>query len=422
MFASKFGEPIRNASERSRSRPLSAVAARSERSARSTGVSWDVGTISAFPSVVRSTPQTFGGSQSIAIGALSDSLEHQAERAAVEATHGPASAFSPDTSSAEGTSIADVAEPSLVRNVLSSPGRSLDPDVLRHMESRLGFDFSGVRVHDDAAAAASARAVGARAFTTGADIAFSESLDSSSSEGRHLLAHELAHVVQQSGRTGSSLLIQRQPKPQAQAQQSPQAGPQLPKPIVDLLQQTSEGQWALNVLRTYNVTLVLKNQGRPAVYEANSNTCTMNIGLPAGVAAAYFVHEMFHAEEEKTGKSDDAKKMDKRKFVGTMVTQEIVGTVKGYQAFMELEAKGQIPKDAPRPPRFDSFKRSYQAGRDDAQKANPKASEAELHRAGISNAEAAIRWYVNEGGLGPAEGVTYAQSYASEWDRAQRKR
>jgi hypothetical protein len=285
------------------------------------------------------------------------------------------------------------------------------------MELRLGHDFSHVRVHDDAAAAAATRAVGARAFTIGNDIAFSESLASSSSQGCHLLAHELAHVAQQSSRTGSSLVLQREPKPQTQGQQ---AGPQLPQPIVALLQQTSEGQWALNILKTCNVKLVLQNQGRPAVYEANSNTCTMNIGLPAAVAASYFVHEMFHAHQENTGKSGRAKRMDKRTFVGTMVTEEIVGTVKGYQAFMELEAKGQVPPNAARPPHYEDFKSAYKVGRQRAQEANPKASETELHQAGIRNGEAALRWWVGEGGLGPAQGITYAQSYGAEWEEAHR--
>jgi len=286
--------------------------------------------------------------------------------------------------------------------------------MLHLMESRLGHDFSRVRVHDDAAAASAAVSMGARAFTVGTDVAFSESLNGASFEGRHLLAHELAHVVQQSSRGNSSLFVQRQPK-QTQAQQ---AGPTLPQPIIALLQQASEGQWALNALNTYKVTLVLTNVGLPAKYEANSNTCTMNIALPPGVVASYFVHEMYHAQQEKTGKSGDAKKMDKQTFVGTMVNEEIAGTVKGYQAYMELEQKGQVPANAARPPRFDSYKRAYNAGREQAQKANPTASEPELHQAGIKNADAAIRWYVNEGGLGPNEGVTYRQSYGAEWERS----
>jgi hypothetical protein len=68
------------------------------------------------------------------------------------------------------------------------------------MESRLDHDFSAVRVHADADAAASARAVAAKAYTLGQDVVFAAGrYEPGSSEGRRLLAHELAHVVQQAG-------------------------------------------------------------------------------------------------------------------------------------------------------------------------------------------------------------------------------
>jgi|GEM_PF-5843584 outer membrane protein OmpA-like peptidoglycan-associated protein len=68
------------------------------------------------------------------------------------------------------------------------------------MGSRLGHDFSQVRVHTDSSAAAAARSVRANAFTLGSNIVFGSGRYQPDSEaGRHLLAHELAHVVQQSG-------------------------------------------------------------------------------------------------------------------------------------------------------------------------------------------------------------------------------
>jgi hypothetical protein len=68
------------------------------------------------------------------------------------------------------------------------------------MEPRFGQDFSGVRVHTDAAAAASAAAVHARAYTVGSNIAFAAGAYSpSTTAGRRLLAHELVHTVQQGG-------------------------------------------------------------------------------------------------------------------------------------------------------------------------------------------------------------------------------
>jgi hypothetical protein len=90
--------------------------------------------------------------------------------------------------------------PPIVDAVLASPGRALDPPVQDFMASRLGADFSRVRIHSDAKAARSAAAVGARAYTVGNSIVFGTGeFNPASTGGRRLLAHELAHVVQQGG-------------------------------------------------------------------------------------------------------------------------------------------------------------------------------------------------------------------------------
>jgi hypothetical protein len=89
-------------------------------------------------------------------------------------------------------------ERSPVHDVISSGGRPLEPGVRADMESRLGHDFSDVRVHDDARAADSASAVNAHAYTVGANVVFQrDRYDPSSVEGQTTLAHELTHVVQQ---------------------------------------------------------------------------------------------------------------------------------------------------------------------------------------------------------------------------------
>ena len=77
-------------------------------------------------------------------------------------------------------------------------GQPLDEGTRTDMESRLGADFSDVRVHTDGAASESARAVGAHAYTVGSDVVFQQGrFDPGSHEGRTTLAHELTHVVQQ---------------------------------------------------------------------------------------------------------------------------------------------------------------------------------------------------------------------------------
>ncbi|MFC4555544.1 DUF4157 domain-containing protein [Georgenia faecalis] len=80
----------------------------------------------------------------------------------------------------------------------SGRGSALPAEVRAEMETRLGHDFSDVRVHDDAAAHASAQAVDAHAYTVGRDVVFGQGgFDPASDAGRRVLAHELTHVVQQ---------------------------------------------------------------------------------------------------------------------------------------------------------------------------------------------------------------------------------
>jgi Domain of unknown function (DUF4157) len=79
-------------------------------------------------------------------------------------------------------------------------GRPLGGDLRSGMEARFGHDFSRVRVHSGERSAAAARAYGALAYTTGSDIVFGPGqYRPDTATGRRLLAHELAHVVQQAG-------------------------------------------------------------------------------------------------------------------------------------------------------------------------------------------------------------------------------
>jgi hypothetical protein len=81
-------------------------------------------------------------------------------------------------------------------------GKPLDSGVRSHMESAFGHDFSRVRVHTDAGAAGLASNLDARAFTLGRDIAFGPGEYAPGSLiGDALIAHELAHVIQQGGAT-----------------------------------------------------------------------------------------------------------------------------------------------------------------------------------------------------------------------------
>ncbi|MGW2250120.1 eCIS core domain-containing protein [Kitasatospora sp. NPDC001660] len=81
---------------------------------------------------------------------------------------------------------------SLVPQVLRTAGQPLDTTTRREMESRLGADFSDVRLHTGSTARASAAEVGARAYTSGSHVVLGEG-----GGDRHTLAHELTHVIQQ---------------------------------------------------------------------------------------------------------------------------------------------------------------------------------------------------------------------------------
>jgi hypothetical protein len=174
------------------------------------------------------------------VGAANDPLEHEADRVAEQVMRIPDPAFSSATAppslsrksasggendahmrrigSAErvpagsGSGVAG-----LVHEVLRSPGQPLDASTRGFMEPRFGRDFSNVRVHSSSSAERSARDVNAQAYTSGHDIAFGAGrFAPGTQQGRRLLAHELAHVVQQSGSGhalggGSPVSLQRTP-------------------------------------------------------------------------------------------------------------------------------------------------------------------------------------------------------------------
>ena len=154
----------------------------------------------------------------IRIGAPGTALENAADQMAhrvTSAAPGPAASQESNLAraSAGATAAADLAPP-IVHDVLAAGGRPLDAAARGFMESRFGRDFSAVRVHTDARAAESARAVGAIAYTVGRDLVFrSGAYRPDTLPGRQLLAHELTHVVQQQG--AFSGVLQRKPDPQA---------------------------------------------------------------------------------------------------------------------------------------------------------------------------------------------------------------
>lgn len=144
------------------------------------------------------------------------------------------------------------AVPLSVNEVLRSPGQSLDPEVRAFMEPRFRQDFSQVRVHSDAIAEQSARDVNASAFTVGRHIVFGAgSLAPGTGEGRRLIAHELAHVVQQTS-ASAELALQRD-DPKKQAKVVPQDFAVLLSPDPDFVTLTTVIAPSAKVLRATSV-------------------------------------------------------------------------------------------------------------------------------------------------------------------------
>jgi len=90
--------------------------------------------------------------------------------------------------------------PPIVNSVLARPGQPLDATTRGFFSARFGHDFANVRIHADSEAAESACSVNALAYTVGPDVVFGAGQYAPGSRtGQQLIAHELTHVIQQSG-------------------------------------------------------------------------------------------------------------------------------------------------------------------------------------------------------------------------------
>lgn len=159
------------------------------------------------------------------VGAPDDAWEREADRVADRVAGAGVRALAPVRATPaapllrrRGEGEGPDAAPPVVDEVLASPGRPLEPATRAAMEARFGHDFGRVRVHTDARAARSARAVDARAYTVGSSIVFGERQYAPGTDGgRWLLAHELTHVLQQgaAGGDGPAAAPSAAPRPVA---------------------------------------------------------------------------------------------------------------------------------------------------------------------------------------------------------------
>jgi hypothetical protein len=111
------------------------------------------------------------------------------------------------------------AVPSIVHDALRTTGRPLDADVVGSMQPRFGRDLGNVRIHTDGLAAESARAVDAQAYTVGHNIVFGANrYEPGTTHGQRLLAHEIAHTIQQNGAPSHASLEISDPRGAAEQQ------------------------------------------------------------------------------------------------------------------------------------------------------------------------------------------------------------
>jgi hypothetical protein len=163
-------------------------------------------------------PQATSAVPALKIGRPDDAFEHEADRVADEVMSGTGIAaqwslsrmsIAPPLQRKPAGYAPAHASRATVDEGLQSSSPPLDAETRGFMESRFGHDFGRVKIHSDEAASRSALSLGARSYTVGDSIIFSSgSYSPQSADGRRLLAHELAHVVQQGGRDS---MVQRSP-------------------------------------------------------------------------------------------------------------------------------------------------------------------------------------------------------------------
>ena len=147
-----------------------------------------------------------------------DAAEREAERAAGAVTGVTESAREPLPIRTP----ADPLNQPTPERAVQSGGQPLSEAERAFFEDRFGRELGAVRIHHDSAANEAARTLSARAFTVGTDIVFGQGeFQPGSDQGRHLLAHELAHTIQQSE---SPFSIQREVSFELQDAQLPRGG------------------------------------------------------------------------------------------------------------------------------------------------------------------------------------------------------
>jgi len=210
----------------------------------------------------------------------------------------------------------DAGVPTSVRDVLSTPGQPLDGGIQRAMENRMGDSFGDVRIHTSATAATACEDINARAFTVGNHIAFNhDEYDPESPDGQHLLAHELAHVRQQTGAAISMM-------PQDDSGLEIDPDPRLEREAEDAAQQAmADGPVTINRMGTE--MHIQRMPGAEQLQTAREEAASRNDEMTLAQTVSRLEERVTSIEEQVTG--DDSVMNS----VGKALSQGAVGAVGG---------------------------------------------------------------------------------------------
>lgn len=245
----------------------------------------------------------------LAVSAPGDQYEQEADRVAEEVTQYPPQSLSGNMKQASAPplvqrrvsgSAAGISQaPPSVHDALSSPGQPLPADVQEEMGQRFGHDFSNVRLHSGSVAEQPAEELHAKAYTVGQDIVLGAGHSlSESGEGLRLMAHELAHVVQQTGggttqRTltrGEPAAVQRDSTLKITKKLSDMSRAEVQQALQEFFEKTMKAQGGKSVRMTEDVKNTIRRillNDMPALMKLDSYLgSSIFPGSPAELAAA----------------------------------------------------------------------------------------------------------------------------------------
>lgn len=228
-----------------------------------------------------------------------------------------------------------------VQRVLQESGTPLPPAIRRHVEARFGQDFTDVRIHADQGAAQSAAAQAAKAYTVGRHIVFGAGRFSPQDrEGQRLLAHELAHVVQQRRGGAAPALSPNAPNEQAaDAAARAVAAGQGPVAVSGAtgvgMARDEDESWGAKLRRKYSKAKeAIPPEYRDKMQKAAdfaADKAVDAVALPLGPVGAYATDglgsSLLHAAQ-KTAAGEEGATDDLKNF-GRDKVQESLGAVKG---------------------------------------------------------------------------------------------